>query len=135
MRWRSSPLKAREIATQALELIEVELEPQPVISDPVQARQPGEPQLHPNGNLLKHIKVRKGDIEQGFAEAEVILEHTFHTATTDHAFLEPECSIARLAGCLTARRAHGNLCRARKSRIPIAARWRVPWAGPMSACA
>ncbi len=33
-------------------------------------------------------------MEQGFAESDVILEHTFHTAITDHAFLEPECSIA-----------------------------------------
>ncbi len=52
------------------------------------------PQLHANGNLLKHIKVRKGDMEKGFAESDVILEHTFHTPITDHAFLEPECSIA-----------------------------------------
>ena len=35
--------ETREIATQALDLIEVEFEPQPVISDPVQARQPGCP--------------------------------------------------------------------------------------------
>lgn len=88
--------ETREIATQALDLIEVEYEPQTVISNPVQARQPDAPQIHSNGNLLKHIKVRKGDMQQGFAEAGVILEHTFHTQITDHAFLEPECSIARL---------------------------------------
>lgn len=86
--------ETREIAEQALELIEAEFEPLEVISDPVQARQPQTESLHPKGNLLKHIKVRKGDVELGFADAEVILEHTFHTATTDHAFLEPECSIA-----------------------------------------
>jgi selenium-dependent xanthine dehydrogenase len=83
-----------EIAEQAAGLIEAEFDLQPVISDPVQARQEGSPQIHENGNLLKHIKVRKGDMAQGFAEAEVILEHTFHTPATDHAFLEPECSIA-----------------------------------------
>jgi xanthine dehydrogenase molybdenum-binding subunit len=83
------------IAAQALDLIEVEYDLQPVISNPVQARQPDVPALHPNGNLLKHIKVRKGQVEQGFAEADLVLEHTYHTATTDHAFLEPECSIAR----------------------------------------
>jgi xanthine dehydrogenase molybdenum-binding subunit len=88
--------ETRAIAIQALDLIEVEYEPQPVIHDAVQARQPDAPQLHPNGNLLKHIKVRKGDMQQGFADADVILEHTFHTQITDHAFLEPECSIARL---------------------------------------
>ncbi len=82
------------IAEQAAALIEAEIEPLPVLSDPVQALQPDAPQLHPGGNLLKHIKVRKGDLEQGFAEADVILEHTFYTPHYDHAFLEPESSVA-----------------------------------------
>jgi xanthine dehydrogenase molybdenum-binding subunit len=85
--------ETQEIAEQAAALIEAEFDLQPVITDPVQARQEGVPQIHEKGNLLKHIKVRKGDMDKGFAEADVILEHTFHTATTDHAFLEPECSI------------------------------------------
>jgi len=87
--------ESREIATQALDLIEVVFEPQPVVADPVYAGDPRAPSLHPSGNLLKHIKVRKGDVNQGFSEADVILEHTFYTAMTDHLFLEPECSIAR----------------------------------------
>lgn len=86
--------ESQEIADQAAGLIEAEFDPQTVITNPVQARQEGVPQIHEMGNLLKHIKVRKGDVEQGFAEADVILEHTFHTQTTDHAFMEPECSIA-----------------------------------------
>jgi aerobic-type carbon monoxide dehydrogenase small subunit (CoxS/CutS family) len=88
--------ETREIATRALDLISVEYDPLPVVSDPVQAHQPDAPAIHPTGNLLKHIKVRKGNMEQGFAEADVILEHTFHTPFHDHAFMEPECSIARL---------------------------------------
>src|SRR5512136_8106 len=86
--------ETRQIASAALDLIEVEYDPQPVVSDPVQARRDDVPQIHANGNLLKHIKVRKGDMERGFAESDVILEHTFHTPITEHAFLEPECSIA-----------------------------------------
>ena len=85
--------ESQQIAEQASALIEAEFDLQPVITNPVQARQEGQPQLHQNGNLLKHIKVRKGDMDAGFAEADVILEHTFHTPITDHAFLEPECSI------------------------------------------
>ncbi|HNN14749.1 MAG TPA: molybdopterin-dependent oxidoreductase, partial [Anaerolineales bacterium] len=50
--------------------------------------------IHEKGNLLKHIKVRKGDMDAGFGEADIVLEHTFHTPATDHAFIEPECSIA-----------------------------------------
>lgn len=84
----------REIATLALELIDVELEVLPVVSDPVQSRNADAPQIHDNGNLLKHIKVRKGDVEEGFRQADIILEHTFHTPPHDHAFIEPECSIA-----------------------------------------
>jgi len=88
--------ETRQIAGEALDLIEVEFEPLPVVSSAVQARQPDAPQIHSSGNLLKHIKVRKGDMEQGFAEADVVLEHTFHTPMNDHAFLEPECSVARV---------------------------------------
>ncbi len=88
--------ETRQIATQALDLIEAEYEPLPVVSSAVQARQPETRSVHPNGNLLKHIKVRKGDMEQGFAAAEVVLEHTFNTPIHDHAFMEPECSIARI---------------------------------------
>ena len=86
--------ESQQIAEQASALIEAEFDFQPVITNPVQARQDGVSQIHEKGNLLKHIKVRKGDMEKGFAEADVILEHTFHTSTTDHAFIEPECSIA-----------------------------------------
>ena len=86
--------ESQEIADEAVGLIEAEFEMLPVVSDPVQARRADAPRLHEKGNLLKHIKVRKGDIAQGFAEADVILEHTFNTPLMDHAFLEPECSIA-----------------------------------------
>jgi len=86
----------KEIAVQASELIEAEFEILPVIDDPKKARQPDVESIHPNGNLLKHIKVRKGDVEHGFNKSDIILEHTFHTPATDHAFIEPECSIARL---------------------------------------
>ena len=86
--------ETQEIAEQASALIEAEFDLQPVITNPVQARQDGVPQIHEKGNLLKHIKVRKGDMEKGFAESDVILEHTFHTPIYEHAFIEPECSIA-----------------------------------------
>ncbi len=87
--------ETREIALEALNRIEAEFDPQPVVADPVTARSEEAPALHQDGNLLKHIKVRKGDIREGFAGAEVVLEHTFHTAITEQAFIEPECSLAR----------------------------------------
>ncbi len=82
------------IAAEAVRLIKVDFDLLPVITNPVQALKKDQPQLHEKGNLLKHIKVRKGDVAEGFKDADVILEHTFHTQTTDHAFMEPECSVA-----------------------------------------
>lgn len=85
-----------EIAAKALNFITVDLEPQPVINNPLEARQPQAPILHAPGNLLKHIRVRKGNAQRGFEEAELVLEHTFLMPVTEHLFMEPECSIARL---------------------------------------
>jgi selenium-dependent xanthine dehydrogenase len=91
----------QDIANQALNLIEVDYEVLGVVDNPVYAHSPEAPILHEGregGNLLKHIKVRHGDIEQGFAEADVIVERTYQTPTTEHAFLEPECAIGVPAG-------------------------------------
>jgi selenium-dependent xanthine dehydrogenase len=90
-----------EIAAQALELIEVDYEPLPAVTDPVSARSDDAPLVHEEwktGNLLQRIKVRHGDVEQGFAEADVIVERTYRTPTTEHAFMEPECAIGVPAG-------------------------------------
>lgn len=91
----------QEQAHEALALIKVEYAVLPAVTDPVTARKPEAPVLHPDrptGNLLKHIKVRQGDVEAGFAAADVIIERTYRTPMTEHAFLEPECSIAVPAG-------------------------------------
>jgi selenium-dependent xanthine dehydrogenase len=90
-----------EIAAEALQLIEVAYEPLPVVASAEQAREPDSALVHEEwetGNLLEHIKVRHGDIEQGFAEAEVIVEREYRTPTYDHMFMEPECSIGVPAG-------------------------------------
>ncbi|HZY43280.1 MAG TPA: molybdopterin cofactor-binding domain-containing protein [Anaerolineae bacterium] len=85
-----------EIAKAALQLIDVEYEPLPIVATAEYAHQADSPLVHDSGNLLKHIKVAKGDVDQGFAEADVVIERTYHTACTEHAFLEPECSIGRI---------------------------------------
>jgi selenium-dependent xanthine dehydrogenase len=89
--------ESRDTASRALDLIDVEYEPLPVVSDPIQASQPDSPVIHENGNQLKHIKVRKGEVSAGFQDAEILVENTYQTAVTEHAFIEPECSIARLS--------------------------------------
>ncbi len=87
-----------EIARQAAELVEVELEPLPVVSNPLDALQPDAPLVHeewPQGNLLQHIEVALGDVREGMAEADLVVEQTYRTPTFEHAFLEPECAVAR----------------------------------------
>ena len=93
--------ETQEIAAAALDLIEVDYEELPAVTDVISAAEPDAPLVHeerPDGNLLKHIKVRKGDIESGFADADVIVDQTYRTPTTEHLFLEPECSIGVPAG-------------------------------------
>ena len=90
-----------EIAQHALALICVDYDPLPAVTDPREALKADAIQLHPDrpgGNLLKHIKVRQGDVAQGFAAADVIVERTYRTPMTEHAFLEPECALAVPAG-------------------------------------
>ena len=88
-------------AARALDLIRVDYEPLSAITDAMAALRPGACVLHedrPDGNLLKHIKVKKGDVTSGFAAADVIVDRTYRTPTTEHMFLEPECSIGVPAG-------------------------------------
>ena len=90
-----------EIAAAAIDLIEVDYEELPVVSNAIQAAQADAPLVHEgrdDGNLLKHIKVDKGDIEAGFAVADVVVDQTYRTQATEHMFLEPECSIGVPAG-------------------------------------
>jgi selenium-dependent xanthine dehydrogenase len=86
---------SQKIAREALQIIEYEIDPLPIVSNPVDARKDDAPLVHETGNLLKHIKVDKGDIQKGFQEAELIIEDTYFTPAYEHAFMEPECSIAR----------------------------------------
>jgi selenium-dependent xanthine dehydrogenase len=85
------------IAEQALSLIAVEYEPLPVVDSVVAALKADAPRVHPEnatGNLLKHIEIRKGDVEAGLAQSDVVVEEIYQTPIGDHLFLEPECSLA-----------------------------------------
>ncbi|MCX7839290.1 MAG: xanthine dehydrogenase family protein molybdopterin-binding subunit [Anaerolineae bacterium] len=83
-------------AEHARDLIEVEYEDLPPITDPREAMKPGAYQVHPHypGNIIKHIPIRKGDVEQGFAQCDVIVESEYHTPYQEHAYLQPEAGVA-----------------------------------------
>ncbi len=93
--------ETEEIAAAAIDLVNVEYEELPVVADALEAAESGATLVHDDrsdGNVLKHIKVDKGDIETGFAEADVVIDRTYRTQCAEHLFLEPECSIGVPAG-------------------------------------
>jgi CO/xanthine dehydrogenase Mo-binding subunit len=84
-------------AAAAVQLIQVEYEDLPAVFDAVEAMKPGAPQLHPergNSNVCVHYKIRKGDVEAGFAQADVIVEDEYATPYQEHAYLQPEAGLA-----------------------------------------
>jgi xanthine dehydrogenase molybdenum-binding subunit len=95
--------ESEEIAAAALNLIEVDYEPLPVVTGPKEAALPDAPILHEHiaghsasahGNCLKHYHLENGDLAKGFAEADVTIEHEYRTQTVEHAFIEPEAGLA-----------------------------------------
>ncbi|HEX9012121.1 MAG TPA: molybdopterin cofactor-binding domain-containing protein, partial [Anaerolineaceae bacterium] len=86
---------SRSLARRAAALIQVEYEPLPAVFDPRTALQPGQPQVQPGGNLLSQFDVSSGDIAEGFARADVILEDDFSVQRISPAYMEPENSLAK----------------------------------------
>jgi len=88
--------RTREIAAEALSRIEVDYEPLPVVSDPEAALRPDAPKIHGDDNKLSTTGAQ-GDIAQGFAEADFIIERRFRTPCIEHSYLEPEAVLAEPA--------------------------------------
>ena len=88
--------ESERAAEEARRLVQVDYEPLPVVSDPREAMQPGAPRLHPErgeSNVLHSIRIRKGDVAQGFAAADVVVEGTYVTPHVEHAYLQPEAGL------------------------------------------
>ncbi|MEW5813789.1 MAG: xanthine dehydrogenase family protein molybdopterin-binding subunit [Spirochaetota bacterium] len=83
-----------DIARAALQKIEVEYEDLPAVFDPFEAMKPEAPKIHGNNNIIASWKLRKGDVEKGFAQADVIVENTYRTPRQEHAHIEPESGVA-----------------------------------------
>ncbi len=67
------------------------------VLSPAQARADGAPLLHSarDGNVLTGGLVTRGQLENGFAESDVIAEGEFETGFVEHAYIEPEAGFAR----------------------------------------
>lgn len=84
-------------AAAARDLIEVEFEDLPAVTDPVVAMQTGAPLIHPergDTNVCVHYKIRKGDVGEGFTLADVIVESEYRLPFQEHAYLQPEAGLA-----------------------------------------
>lgn len=90
--------ESQEIASRAARLIQVKYEPLPAAFDPEAALAEAAPRIHGDSNVVCHHKVRKGDVEVGFAESEVVLERVYRTHRVQHAALEPEAAVAVPSG-------------------------------------
>jgi len=84
-------------AAEAIDLIDVEYEDLPIVTDPLEAIKPNAPRVHEeigDSNICVHYKIRKGKIEDGFKKADVIVEGEYRTPIQEHAFLQPEAGLA-----------------------------------------
>ncbi|MCY4115747.1 MAG: xanthine dehydrogenase family protein molybdopterin-binding subunit [Caldilineaceae bacterium] len=98
-----------EQAEAAAGLLDIEFEPLPVITDPEQALAAGAQPLHPHpfsnfpyeerdrqSNLLVAHRLRRGDMADGFAQADVCVEGVYSTHPQEHAYLQPEAGLAHI---------------------------------------
>ena len=83
-----------DIAEQALDLIEIEYEELAGVFDPEEALKPGAPVVHAPDNVVAEHKVKRGDMQKGFAEADLIVEREYRMPYIDHAYMEPESGVA-----------------------------------------
>jgi len=97
-----------DVAEEALHLIDIDYEPLPAVFDPVEAMAPGAPKLHDDvagydgaplkilatdlHNGLTRLRWQKGDVESGFRDADLVMEHTFHVPARHQGYLEPHAA-------------------------------------------
>jgi len=115
-----------DLAIAATKLIKVEYEVLDGVFDPHLAIKDGAPQLHDfaKNNITKHTKIRKGDVEEGFKQADLIVEETYQTAKIEHAYLEPEAGLAYVEsdGCVTVHSPSQNITHHRHALAKILGR-------------
>jgi CO/xanthine dehydrogenase Mo-binding subunit len=102
--------ESEAIAEAALDLIDIEYEELPVVNDPVQALATDAPLLHPNlseykgllhkietpSNAFVRLNWKKGEVEEGFRQSEMVVENTFSVPAVHQAYIEPHCSLVRI---------------------------------------
>ncbi len=83
-----------DTAEQALKLIKVEYKVLPFVVSEDKARQEGAPQVLDSPNVQKLFEYTRGNIKEGEAQADIIIERTYRTAIEVHHPAETHASIA-----------------------------------------
>ncbi len=114
VRWEADHVAVVVAETQAqaeaaAKLVKLDYTALPIVTDPLLAMQPGAPLLHPlefngfpygvrdlNSNILHAYRIKTGDLDAGFAAADVVVEATYQTHAQEHAFLQPEAGVAQV---------------------------------------
>jgi CO/xanthine dehydrogenase Mo-binding subunit len=88
--------ESEEIAAEAVDLIDVTFKDLPVVLDPMEAIRDSSIRVHPEteSNVFCHYRIRKGDVDEGFDQSDVVIEHEYRTPAQEHAYLQPEAGIA-----------------------------------------
>lgn len=90
--------QSKALVDDALEAIEVEYEELPGVYTIDEALEDGAPLVHENyeKNIFTDsmFHIRKGDVETGFAQADVIVEREYRTQFIEHSYIEPEAVLA-----------------------------------------
>jgi xanthine dehydrogenase molybdenum-binding subunit len=85
----------RETARRAAALVEVDYEVRVPIVDPVRALDDADDAVWElDGNVLSRSTYRRGDVDAALATAAFTVTETFQTQRIEHAFLEPESTLA-----------------------------------------
>lgn len=97
-----------ETAKEALRLLQVEYEEQPAVFNAHEALKPGGPLVHEEVHTYKHLpgfmpvegtnicyhyKLRRGDVEVGFGESDLVLEDTYQVPMAHHGYIEPPVAV------------------------------------------
>jgi nicotinate dehydrogenase large molybdopterin subunit len=89
--------ETEEIAHKASALVRIKYEMLPGVFDAESAIAEGAPILHEgrhDGNIIRHVKIRRGDVDAAFAQADRIVESVYQTQRVEHSYMEPEAALA-----------------------------------------
>lgn len=88
--------ESEEQAESARSKIRVEYEELPVVDTIEKALADHAPLVHPDhgSNICVNYRIRKGNVDKAFAQADVVVEEEYHTPVQEHAYLQPEAGLS-----------------------------------------